>query len=501
MFSHRRRLLFSGASFSAFIIPFLASIVLGCLLLVTASMGTKWVLLFIAGALAGSVGLLFPDRRLFAVTLLAACVQIGFQYNVFSHGQKFSFIDHFGGALPEPVIHFVDLPIFLLFGFWILDLSIRHRPLPRWTGTDTLIACLIAACLPSLYVTEEPKLFFFELFRYFKYLGLYWVLRSYLDRPAYFWAILGATVAVLPLQGLVSMLQYFLLFQLPVPVGGVVGSDIEMIGNEVILRVTGVLGHCNTFSAFLSVACAFGFILMLTRIHVYWKSAILPCLGAGLIALVLTFSRNGWMVFVVNACLIGFWSWRTGRLQPGPILSAALALILLVAVLFASGVMDTAFTRIFRSDGRNFDSRWDLMAIAWEMIKTHPFTGIGLNSFEESMIRFDPRHITHIIRQPVHNGFLLVASETGLPSLFFLIATTWAYVKISWNLLHEKGELHFAVGMAGLMVFVGLGMANLFDVTLRKESIAGLVVVTAAMLESLRHLNAPNAERLSQNVP
>jgi hypothetical protein len=55
--------------------------------------------------------------------------------------------------------------------------------------------------------------------------------------------------------------------------------------------------------------------------------------------------------------------------------------------------------------------------------------------------------------------------------------------------------------MAGLMVFVGLGMANLFDVTLRKESIAGLVVVTAAMLESLRHLNAPNAERLSQNVP
>ena len=94
------------------------------------------------------------------------------------------------------------------------------------------------------------------------------------------------------------------------------GLDAQMVDNELILRVTGLLGHCNTFAAYLSAACSMALILLLARIGTAWKAAILPCLAAGLLALALTFSRNGWLVFVLDALLIAGWAWRTGRMTP-----------------------------------------------------------------------------------------------------------------------------------------------------------------------------------------
>lgn len=472
-------------------LPLLLAAILGGALLAAASLGAKWLALAVLAGLATAAGLLGPDPRLFLVVALAACIPIGFQYNLWTHGSKFLFAEHAGGALAEPVIHLADLPLLALILLRILDLRAGRLPAPPWTATDTLIACFLAACLPSLYVTEERALFAFELLRYLKYLALYWVLRSYLDRPAYFWGVLGANVAVLPLQGIVSAMQYFLYFQLPIPVGGVVGLDAQMVDNELILRVTGLLGHCNTFAAYLSAACSMALILLLARIGTAWKAAVLPCLAAGLLALALTFSRNGWLVFVLDALLIAGWAWRTGRMTPGVALAGACGMAALAAVLAASGVVGTAFTRIFRAGSGSFDSRRDLVGVAWEMIRTHPFTGIGLNSFQESMIRFDPQHITHVIREPVHNGFLLVAAETGLPALGFLLALTWVHARDSAALLRRGSELHFAAGLSGLTVFGGLAAANLFDVTLRKESVAGLIVVAAAMVAALKRMDAP----------
>jgi O-antigen ligase len=223
------------------------------------------------------------------------------------------------------------------------------------------------------------------------------------------------------------------------------------------------------------------------------RAATLPFLVAGLVAIVLTFSRNGWLIFALNAAGISFWALRTRRLNVWSISALLMLSAALVGALAASGVLDTVFTRLFRTQGKEFDSRWDLVLVAWEMISTHPILGIGLNAFEESMIRFDPNHITHVIRQPVHNGFLLVAAETGLPSLGLLLALLWSQIRLSARILKGKSELHFAVGLTGMAVFAGLGLANLFDVTVRKEAVVGLIILTAAMLSSM--------SRLSEAIP
>lgn len=468
----------------------LGATVLGGLLVVAAGMGSKWLVLTGLAYLALAGLLVAPNKRVLAVCLLSACVPIGFQYNFWTSGNKFSFINHFGGALAEPVLNMVDVPILLLLVLWIVDLRAKARALPVWTGTDTLVAAMLGVSMLSLFNTEEHLLFAFEMIRYLKYLLLYWMLRTYLDSPPAFWGILGAQIGVLSVQGLVSLMQYFLFFQFPIPVGGVTGADVEMLDNEIIQRVTGVLGHSNTFSAYLSVACAFCLIVLFSRVRPLYRYAPLPFLLAGLLSLVLTFSRNGWMVFAFNAVLIGFWALRTRRLTVAALGGIAVLGLGLFAALVVSGVFDTMLSRVFHTQGKEFDSRWDLLVVAWEMIRTHPLLGIGLNSFEESMIRFDPRHITHVIRQPVHNGFVLVAAETGLPALAVLLALLVKHLAMAAKILRGKDELHFAVGLAGLATFGGLALANLFDVTLRKESVSGLIVVVAAMLASLWRMDA-----------
>ncbi|MEO7424570.1 MAG: hypothetical protein ABI036_05235, partial [Fibrobacteria bacterium] len=87
------------------------------------------------------------------------------------------------------------------------------------------------------------------------------------------------------------------------------------------------------------------------------------------------------------------------------------------------------------------------------------------------------------------NGFLLVAAEMGIPALGLLLAMLWRQIRLSARIMKRDDELHFAVGLTGMVVFAGLGLANLFDVTLRKEAIAGLVILTAAMLGSMSNLD------------
>jgi O-antigen ligase len=458
---------------------------LGAGLLAAFYLGSKWVALAGAAYLCLAGLAVARDRRLLAVFLISACIPIGFQYNVWTHGNKFTILEHFGGAPPEPVVLLVDLPILLLSIFWLCDLRTGRKGLPPWTATETLAVAFIGVSLLSLFNTDEYRLVIFETVRYLKYFLVYLMLRTYLDGPLAFWAVLAAQIAVLSIQGLVSALQYFRGFELPIPVGGVSGIDVEMVGNELVQRVTGVLGHCNTFSAYLSAACAFCLIVLFARVRPWIRLAVLPFLIAGVVALVLTFSRNGWMVFAINAVGISAWALYTRRLKLWMLGALVLLCVVLVGGLAASGVLDTMFTRVFRTDGREFDSRWDLALVAWEMIRSHPVLGIGLNTFEESMIRFDPNHITHVIRQPVHNGFMLVTAETGVAGLSLLLALLWRQIRASIRILKGRSETHFAVGLTGLAVFAGLGIANLFDVPLRKEAVVGLIVLTAAMLASM----------------
>ena len=280
---------------------FLLTAIFGTALVVALEKGTKWLFLCVVAYMAIAVGVFFKDKFHYLLIILSSCAGIGIQYKLLSHGTKNELVNHYGGAMAEPVLNLIDFPIFLLVFYALFDILANKRALPKWSNIDYWILAFILSSMISLINTHEYGLYFWEIFRYLKYYLLYWVLRTYLTKPLYYWTIYIISVSLLFIHGFVSALQYFLYFSLPVPVGGVSGSHLELVNNQVIQRAMGVLGHSNTFSAYLSIILGVALVLLFVRYSYIFKPLPIPFILFGILALTLTFSRNGWMILPLNA--------------------------------------------------------------------------------------------------------------------------------------------------------------------------------------------------------
>jgi len=71
--------------------------------------------------------------------------------------------------------------------------------------------------------------------------------------------------------------------------------------------------------------------------------------------------------------------------------------------------------------------------IAANIIKEHPLTGVGFNNYVLEMKKYSEQDLPYFFSHPVHNIFLLIASETGLLGLasfcMFIIATIWGMLR------------------------------------------------------------------------
>jgi O-antigen ligase len=503
--------------FAAVLLAAGVCIAVSFLLIEAMSMGMKWGLAVVMALGVAGLWSLAPDRRLAAFAGVIACVPVGVQYAFWTHGDRYDFVRHGGGAPAEPMVWLVDFPIALLLLLFLTDLGFGRRRLPSWTRLDTWIAVFLGLSLLSLVNSTEPGLLACEMLRYLKYLALYWMIRTYADRAIYLWALVAISLLVVSLQGLVALAQYFLFLQLPVAVGGVSESAFELVGGEVIQRVTGFLGHSNTFAAYLLIPIGMALAVLASRLSGAVRLLVVAPLGLALLALALTFSRNGYLVAGLMGPAIALLAIGTGRLPRLVIPGVAFAALLGVLLVFGfgldaatlrgwglarqgpdTGVLGTIMTRITYDPGKAAESRLDLLRIAAAMVKEHPFLGIGLNSFEENMTLYDRSGTVNIIQQPVHNIFMLVAAETGLPSAAALLVVGALLTRRAWRLLRRRGEAMFVAGVTGLVAIVGIGCANLLDVTLRKEPIVGLVTIIAGLLVAMEGWDRDAVEAITQ---
>lgn len=475
-----------AASFVSLLPIFLIVSGTGCLLVLASMVNAKWFVMVFLSVMALFAALLFKDLRLYGVWLLAASIPVVFQYRILQQGKHaFETIEHFGGALAEPVISFVDFPIALLFVCWLAQIALsRNARLPKWTRFDTLVVVyLLLSCL-SLFNTTEYALFVAEMCRYLKYLILYWCLRTFLGGNLYLGGILAVSLLVLPIQALVSFLQYFLMFTLPIPVGGVSVSSFELVNGLLIQRVTGLVGHCNTFAHYLLVPLCFALVLLFARIPLLVKALIVPFFLCGVMCLVLTFSRNGWLAFSLCCVLIPAIALYRGRFKIMYAGALVLAGLFVLGVIVSTDLLEIILARVLEDSGNAYDSRWDLMQTALGMIYDYPVFGIGLNSFEENMAIYDTTGVINIIQRPVHNIFLLVASETGIPTMLVFMIMGGVLVRYAWKILKRSSESDFIVGAIGLSTLFALSFTNLFDLSLRHESLMGMSTLLAAIIVS-----------------
>jgi O-antigen ligase len=183
---------------------------------------------------------------------------------------------------------------------------------------------------------------------------------------------------------------------------------------EVFLRPYGTFSHPNSLAGFVLVAL----ILLLGKGVSTKREKIALVLGFGL--LLLAFSRAAWLAAFVLGTIFLLRQLKTGFKKRLPYLLIGLALPLL-----------TYFFSQTTIDSTSFSIRQELAEFALSEIRKNPIVGLGAGQFIISLSQNRPVWQWLYWLQPVHNIFLLVASETGLLGLIMFLILIFLAIRRS----------------------------------------------------------------------
>lgn len=236
-------------------------------------------------------------------------------------------------------------------------------------------------------------------------------------------------------------------------------------------RPIGSFDHPNALANYLTLLLppALALVLMTRRRlppGIWTVALLLFCAGGAL--LLLTLSRGGWGALLVGAGLVGIVYWRKRLIGSGHLLvlaGAVLAGLLAVVAIFPQVVL-----RLTEPDSRSTESRIVLSDQALTIIKAHPLIGVGYGNYNRAALDNTPPSFAlisedyqkQLLQLVVHNHYLLVASELGVPAMLFWIYLMLRFVRQSWPLARwrDPGTFALAVGLSGALASQMLYLAS-----------------------------------------
>jgi putative inorganic carbon (hco3(-)) transporter len=224
---------------------------------------------------------------------------------------------------------------------------------------------------------------------------------------------------------------------------------------------------CGTYGSGNMLSCLYLDFLLPITISMFligresrWTKVAMGILYAmGTLSLVFTLSRGGWIAFALGLFLYSI-GLRVVRTRIKPFSSKSILVIGLVFVILY-GTRNIILSRSVMSDGGwSTTFRVYLMQVAFSMIKSHPWLGVGIGGYTAVMHLYDRTiiNVTKDFPYPVHNLYLYIAAECGLPSLVCFLAFTVSTLRRAWSILHSADR---TVSVIALGLTCGL-VASLF---------------------------------------
>jgi putative inorganic carbon (HCO3(-)) transporter len=215
-------------------------------------------------------------------------------------------------------------------------------------------------------------------------------------------------------------------------------------------RVFGTIGQPNALAAYLVLAIPVTAALVLGQKRTLLRLLMLGGLAAMIVALLLTYSRGGYLGLAVAALVFVYGSWERARLsRRAPRAFAGLAVIAIVLtvglVAPARSVVTGAWHRAWSvselTSNASIANHLDQWKVAVRIIEAHPLMGTGPETFPEvfptysRMVLAPPavRYFDQFRVESPHDEVLAVASGAGLPTAIayvtFLGGVTYVLVR------------------------------------------------------------------------
>ncbi len=240
-------------------------------------------------------------------------------------------------------------------------------------------------------------------------------------------------------------------------------------------RVRGFMGHWMNFGGqqMLVFAALLSFLLLAARPRKIWW-AIFFVVG---ISIVLNFSRGVWLGGVVTTFyLVARWK---------PRWLWALPPLLLLGYLAAPHLVRQRL-KVLRhpTTDPSLAIRFEMWEVGWRMIREHPLVGVGPNNIELAYTGYAPAGKLLVVgyHGHLHNNFLQLAAERGLPCLaawvWMMAALAWHFVTIRRRLGRERRSTWIAD--AALAAWLAFLVEGCFEYNFGASSVLMLFLFVSA---------------------
>lgn len=394
----------------------------GVLLIYAAAQTPKWFFFLLFCLLAAALLVIIPARERFLIHLTVILMTVSLDF----HPIFFE-----SSTTPWPVsgwrISFFETTFLLLLLIWLFRLVFKKTAAIRffpWVSVPFGLLWLLA--LGSTMRADLPfliKLCVLWLAAESWFIFLYFA--NHLQDRRLLLAVFTALLVSGALQSLLGLAQHVSGGTLGLDFFGEAKTFLQMRAGEFLVsRVSGTFGHPNNLAGFLSMVLPLNLALLFAPLRRRLKVVLVLLLVLMTAVLVLTLSRGGWLAFILGSLITLFLC--LARRHRHKALSLIVALTVTATFLVATIVLiEPLQRRLFEEDYGAAQTRIPLALVALNIIRHHPWLGVGLTNYVASAPSYDITReaISYEFPRPVHNEFLLIGAELGLPALalFLLI--------------------------------------------------------------------------------
>ena len=277
-------------------------------------------------------------------------------------------------------------------------------------------------------------------------LFLFIAIINIVKRPADIYKICLAMAASLAFQGFLGLIQYkFHFFKIGV---------IDQVQSFMWWRAKGTFFHANHYGMYILLLFPIQFRMLLLNIQKRNQRGMLIFGGICALAALGLFAssnRGSWAGLVFGMILASIYELAKSSMKARRALLRISVPIAIFGFLFFLKWGDEFSRRMFSDDADlQVEGRTAMQFEALALIEQNPLLGVGYGNYKE-----------HIAHEFVHNLYLLIASETGVPSLILFLFVLFGLFRLIWRCVRSKIPEVANLGYGLLAVFLGFLVASI----------------------------------------
>ena len=459
-----------SSSLSSFLVPAAIGLAVGALVVYSiANVAPKWTafIILVLGSLSVGVLVATTTNLLRKVLLFGAVLTLPIHYsNTFMYVKDAPFIVMANG-FPITLSNAFLIPLLL---YWVYELLFDPEcpPVSLPSGWLLPMTVLFLINLVSAFLAPVP---FYSVSMIWLQLKCYLILLYFANnvRDQQTLKLIGIAFAgILIMEGVIVLEQRFVgVIFTAENLGRAAVVLKSRLGTGDILRMAGTESHPNNLAMYLNLMLPWVGFLFIAEKKASLRILFLIAIVLAMMALILSGSRGAWMGLAITSTAgIFLWMRKQGR---NPLLGlgvSGLLMLLLFSFLFlASG---TFRGRLVEGDAGAAYSRVPLMQVARDMISSNPVLGVGLNNYTHEMVRYDhtAERIASNFGYAVHNTWLLMSAETGVPSfLVFAYLFFYLFLRDGYRVFQNSQGTAATVGIGVFCLLLAWSVHNMVNLT------------------------------------